>query len=190
LGDGIHCWTFEEIEQFRNKYNIGSKARLAFELLYYTGQRRGDVVKLGPALTLKDKTGWLRFTQEKNGRTEKAMTVTIPVHPKLQEVIAATPKTGGLFWLVQDNAAPYTKESFGNMFRDWCDAAGLPQCSAHGLRKACVVRLIKEGATPHQVMSITGHKTLKEIDRYSRDFMREQAAEEVLDRWLAAHQAA
>src|SRR5262249_36293859 len=38
--DGFHSWSEAEIEQFEAKHPIGSKARLAFTLLLYTGQRR------------------------------------------------------------------------------------------------------------------------------------------------------
>ncbi len=53
-------------------------------------------------------------------------------------------------------------------FREWCNEAGLPHCSAHGLRKAAAARLAERGATAHEIMAITGHKTLEEVERYTR----------------------
>ena len=44
---GYKTWSEDEITRFELTYPIGSKARLAFALLLYTGQRRGDVVKMG-----------------------------------------------------------------------------------------------------------------------------------------------
>src|SRR5215469_2701112 len=41
-GDGYHSWTEGEIEQFERQHPVGSRARLAFALLLYTGQRRSD----------------------------------------------------------------------------------------------------------------------------------------------------
>jgi integrase len=46
--EGFHSWTVSEIEQFERHHPIGSRARLAFALLLYTGQRRGDVIRMGP----------------------------------------------------------------------------------------------------------------------------------------------
>jgi integrase len=53
--------------------------------------------------------------------------------------------------------------------RDWCDQANLRHCSAHGLRKACAMALAEAGATAHEIASVTGHQSLEEIERYTRD---------------------
>jgi integrase len=44
---GFRTWTDDDIAQFEATYPIGSRARLAFGLLLYTGQRRGDVIRMG-----------------------------------------------------------------------------------------------------------------------------------------------
>lgn len=63
---------------------------------------------------------------------------------------------------------PFSDAGFGNFFRDWCDAAGLPkQCSAYGLRKAACRRLAEAGCSAHQIMSISGHRSLSEVQRYT-----------------------
>jgi hypothetical protein len=46
--DGHHTWTPEEVAQFRRKHAIGSKPRLAMELMYTLAFRRSDVIRLGP----------------------------------------------------------------------------------------------------------------------------------------------
>jgi hypothetical protein len=46
-----------------------------------------------------------------------------------------------LTFLVNEFGRPSTDAGFGNKFRDWCDQANSPQCSAHGLRKAGVTSL-------------------------------------------------
>jgi integrase len=46
--------------------------------------------------------------------------------------------------------------------------AGLPpDLSPHGLRKAAARRLAEAGASPHQIAAITGHASLKEVERYT-----------------------
>jgi integrase len=153
----IHTWTEEEIAQFEAHHPVGSRSRLAMALLLYTGQRRSDVVKMGPQHI---RSGVLRFTQQKT-RTP----LTIPVYPKLAELIAATP-CGHLTFLVAAGGKPFSAAGFGNLFREWCNEAGLPQCSAHGLRKAACRRLAEVGCSAPEIAAISGHKSLKEVQRY------------------------
>jgi integrase len=49
-------------------------------------------------------------------------------------------------FLVTAFGKPFTANGFGNWFRQRCDEAGLPHCSAHGLRKAAAARLAELGA--------------------------------------------
>jgi integrase len=158
--DGFHAWTPEEIERYEAAHPIGTMARLAFDLMIYTGQRRGDVVKLGPQHV---RDGRLNFKQEKTGRD-----LSIPIHPALAASIEATP-TGNLVFLQSELGRPFSSSnSFGNRMRKWCDAAGLDECSAHGLRKATVIRLAEAGCSTLEIMAITGHRTVKEVERYAK----------------------
>ena len=71
------------------------------------------------------------------------------------------------------------------MVREWCNAAGLSECSSHGLRKACARRLAEAGCSAHQIMAVTGHKTLGEVERYTRAALREGLADSALALMLA-----
>jgi integrase/recombinase XerD len=161
--EGHHSWTLDEAKLFEEKHPIGTKARLAMALMLYTAGRREDAVRLGPQ-HIRD--GRLRYTQAKNEH-KKPVRMDIPVHPELAKIIATTP-SGHLTFLVTQYGRPFTPVGFGEKFRKWCDQAGLPHCSAHGLRKATTARLAECGATPHEIMAITGHKSLGEVERYSR----------------------
>ncbi|PDT79917.1 hypothetical protein CO676_30650 [Sinorhizobium sp. BJ1] len=162
-GDGYHSWTEEEVAAFEERHPIGTKARLALALMLYTSQRRSDVVLFGKQHVTN---GWLKFTQQRN-RNRKPITLEIPIHPELQSVIDASPR-GDLTFLVTEFNRPFTANGFGNWFRKRCNEAGLPHCSSHGLRKAAASRLADRGATEHQIMSITGHTTSKEVTRYTK----------------------
>ena len=118
--DGFHSWTEEEIEQFEARHPIGSRARLAFALLLFTGQRRSDVVKMGRQ-HIRD--GMLRVEQAKTGAK-----LWIPVTPQLQQIIDASP-VNQLTFVVTESGKPFHSNSFSNWFRLECDAAGLPQFS-------------------------------------------------------------
>jgi integrase len=162
-GEGFHSWTPSEVEQYEQRHPIGTKARLAMALLYYLAQRKSDAVLFGKQHC---RNGWLRFTQFK-GRNRNPVTLEMPIPQDLAEIIDAT-ECGELTFLVNEFGRPFTANGFGNKFREWCDQAGLPQCTSHGLRKARSARMADRGATGHQIMAITGHQTLKEVDRYTR----------------------
>ena len=64
---------------------------------------------------------------------------------------------------------PYGPNHFSESFREWCDAAGLPQrCKPHGLRKAACRRLAEAGCSANEIMAISGHATMKELVRYTK----------------------
>lgn len=161
--DGFHSWTEDEIAKFETRHPIGTKARLALALMLYTGQRRSDIILFGRQHVAN---GWIKFTQQKN-RKRKPVTLEIPLHPILQDIIDRSP-CGDLTFLVTEFNRPFTANGFGNWFRKRCNEAGLKECSAHGLRKASAARLADRGASEHQIMSITGHTTSKEVTRYTK----------------------
>ena len=151
---------------------MGTKARLAFALLLYTGQRRSDVIRFGKQHA---KRGTLTFTQYK-GRNRKPHKLTLPILPVLQKIIDASP-CGDLTFLVNEFGRPFTDAGFGNKFRDWCDQANLSRCSAHGLRKAGATVAANNGATAHQLMAIFGWDTLKEAEKYTAKADQQRLAE-------------
>lgn len=156
---GFHTWSEEEIAAFEARHAVGSKARLALALLLYTAQRRSDVVRMGRQHV---KGGLLHITQQKTGNE-----LAIPLHPALVEVMDNTPSKH-LTFLVTDYGRPFTAAGFGNWFRDQCNAASLPKdCAAHGLRKAACRRLAEAGCSEKQIMSISGHTDIREVQRYT-----------------------
>jgi integrase len=158
-GDGFHTWTDDEIAQFEAHHPIGTKPRLALALLLYTAQRRSDVVRMGRQ-HIRD--GVLTLKQQKTG-----VVLAIPLHPELRAVLDATP-SDHLTFLVTATGKPYGGNAFSEQFRNWCDAAGLPQrCKPHGLRKAACRRLAEHGCSANEIMAISGHTTMKEIVRYT-----------------------
>lgn len=160
---GHHSWEPEEIAKFEERHKVGTKARLAMALLRFTTGRREDAVRFGRQHV---KDGRIRYTQAKNEH-RKPVKIDIPLHPDLAAIIAATPPEH-LTFLVTDYGKPFTAPGFGNKFRTWCDEAGLPHCSAHGLRKATATALAEMGATPHEIMAVTDHQTLEEVERYTK----------------------
>lgn len=177
---GFHTWTPDEVRRFEERHPIGTKARLAMALLLYTAGRREDAVRLGPQ-HLKD--GRLRFTQAKN-ENRSPVQIDIPVHPDLAAIIEATPLVGHATFLVTDYGKPFSAAGFGNKFRQWCTEAGLPHCSAHGLRKATATRLAESGATAHEIQAITGHQTLELVELYTREARKSGLADRAMKKLI------
>lgn len=161
--EGYHTWTDDEMRQFMQRHPLGTKPFLAIALLAFTGQRRSDIVKLGRQHRSQ---GFLTFTQTKNAK-RKPVRLSIPVLPVLDRAIAATPSKGMTF-LETEYGRPFSAAGFGNRFREWCDEAGLPHCTAHGLRKAGATIAAENGATPHQLNAIFGWTTLQQAEIYTR----------------------
>jgi integrase len=62
--DGWHTWTEVEIGKYEAQHSIGTKARLAFALAIYTGQRAADLVRMGKQ-HIRD--GMISVAQQKTG---------------------------------------------------------------------------------------------------------------------------
>lgn len=168
---GFATWREEHIDQFRETHPLGTLARTALELLLHTGLRRGDVVTIGHQHV---RDGVIELRQSKT-----AGDVSIPIHPRLREALDAAPRTG-LHFIIGERGGPLTAESFGNFFHDAVVAAKLAGLSAHGLRKAACRRLAEAGLSPHHIMAISGHKSLSEVERYTREVDRVRLAREAV----------
>ncbi len=167
--DGFHAWTEEELERFEAKWPIGTRQRLAFDLLLFTGLRRGDVVRLGRPHV---RNGEFTIRTEKTG-----MVVIAPILPPLAASIAAA-ATGELTFLATERGLPFGKESFGNWFGKACREAKCPG-SAHGLRKAGARRAVEEGATESQLNALFGWADgSRESATYTRTANRAKLARE------------
>jgi integrase len=158
-GDGFHTWTEAEIAKFEARWPVGTRERLAFDLLLWTIQRSGDVRLMGRQNL---KGGYLTFTQAKTGAH-----LTLPVLPPLAASLAEVPKDQMLF-VATFTGEPFTAKGFGNWFSAACREAGLPHCSAHGLRKSGATRLADNGSSESEIMAWTGHSSPSEVQRYTR----------------------
>lgn len=167
---GFHTWTVEEIERYQNHHKLGTRARLAMDLLIFTGLRRSDLVGLGRQHVVG---GYLFLRPVKTEETS-GIDVTIEILPELAKSIAAGP-TGDMTFIVSDRGAPYTKESFTNWFRKQCKAAGVPG-SAHGLRKAAATICAENGASEEQLKAMFGWVSGKQAEVYTRAASRKKMA--------------
>ena len=166
---GHHTWNDDEIAQYRTHWPLGTQQRLVMEFALETASRRGEVVRLGPQHV---KDGRIRIE-----RTHGSEDVDIPISPELQAACSAMPKSH-LTYIVTAYGKPRSKYGLGNDFAKWATEAGLPaQCRMHGLKKSGMRRLAEAGGTAHELMAVSGHKTLTEVQRYTKDADRKRLAD-------------
>jgi integrase len=110
--------------------------------------------------------------------------LTIPIHKALSRLLATANRNHANI-LVTAYKRPFSVKGFGNMMSTAIREAGLPgRCKPHGLRKAAARRLAEAGCSASEIMAITGHKTLAEVERYTRAAEQERLARQAMNRQL------
>jgi integrase len=144
---GFHTWTADEMARFEARWPTGTRERLAYDIMLWTGLRRGDAARLGPRHV---KEGEIAIATEKTRHV-----VVMPMLTPLADSIAATP-CGDETFIVTTDGKPMVKDGFGSFFAEACKQAGVPG-RAHGLRKALAVKLAEAGASPLEIGAILGN---------------------------------
>jgi|SRR6516165_3869549 integrase len=103
------------------------------------------------------------------------------------QALAATPRTN-LTFLTTASGRPFSGPSFTNWFKKQCRLAGLPQCSAHGLRHAAATGAANSGCTAEEIKAITGHKSLSQVARYTRHADQQKLTGQALAKLRAARE--
>lgn len=174
---GFYSWSEQDIAKFKARHAVGTKARLALEIILWTGQRRGDARSFGPRHIIRGK---INFQAAKNKAD-----LWLPVAPDLRRAIDAMASVGLISYLVTDYGKPFSKDGFGNKMREWCDEAGLPKCTAHGLRHAIGRRMAESEATQQGMKAVGGWKGDAEVATYSASANQERLADVALGRVIA-----
>jgi integrase len=169
---GFRPWTEDDVDAYEQRWSRGTRQRVWLDVLLYTGLRRGDAVRLGRQHVRDDIAS---LTTEKSQLT---VAVTLPILPVLAETLKAGP-CGDLAFIAGANGKPLTKESFGNLFRAACKAAGVPG-SAHGVRKIAATRAANSGATVAQLEAIFGWTGGTMASLYTRSADRKRLAIEAM----------
>jgi integrase len=89
--------------------------------------------------------------------------------PRLLASIEAVPPSDELTFILTELGRPFTSgKKFSGRMLQWSREAGLNGCPLHGLRKAFCRRLAEAGCSVNQIAAISGHKSLSEVERYTR----------------------
>lgn len=174
-GGGFYTWSVDDVAQFEAHHPVGTMPRLALALLLFTGSRRQDMVTFGKQHV---KNGWLRFVPKKTLYKRSTLSQK-PWLPELDAIVKASP-CGELTFLINGRGVGFTANGFGNWFRERCDEAGLPKCTAHGLRKAGATIAAENGATASQLMAIFDWSTITQAEVYTRAASQKRMAGEAM----------
>lgn len=172
-GGSIKAWTRSQADEA--ELRLPDRLSKAVILARYTAQRRGDLCKMRWDDIVD---GFLAVTQEKTGAV-----LVIPLHPILQSHLKNWPRVAdtiltdfyGKSWDDPDALTAAMNRSL--------DKIKMPDdLSIHGLRKLASAELADAGCTTHMIQSITGHVTLKEVERYTRSADQKKLAIEAIMR--------
>lgn len=187
-GGGYYTWAIPDVQQFLDHYKgddtLSRKARLALGLLLFAGMRRQDMVSLGRqhcrGATPGELGDWIRYVPKKTLWRRREVSQK-PLMPALKQIILdSTDIVGDMTFLVTERGKPFTEKGIGNWFRDRCDGAGLPQCTAHGLKKAGATIAAENGATTRQLMAMFDWDTPEMAEVYTRAAEQKRLAGEAM----------
>ena len=171
--EGHHTWTVDEVRKYQARHATGTMARLALDILLYTGMRRSDAVLFGRQHV---RDGVITYRSVKTG-----IEVIAPLLAPLRASIEAT-DTGDLHFLVTEFGTPFkSSDSFGNWFRKRCIEAGVPG-RAHGLRKAGATIAAENGASDRELMALFGWQTERQAGRYTQRADRARLARQAAEK--------
>ena len=134
-----------------------ARTRLAIHLLFYTGQRIGDVCKMRWG-DIRD--GVLYVTQQKTGKE-----LEVPVHRDLADELALTPKRG-MTIIVSEAGQQMTPQVIRRELKAFGALHGA-EVVPHGLRKNAVHALLLAGCSVPQAAAITG-QTHQVVEYYAK----------------------
>jgi integrase len=134
--------------------------RLPVALLYFTGQRISDVVKMGRANVVR---GTLHITQQKTGKR-----LTVPLHKRLAEIIEQDAPKGSMAFLLNERGGAVTESGLRQRIQNWALVKHAQRIVPHGLRRNAVNALLEAECSTAEVAAITG-QSLQMIEHYAKE---------------------
>jgi len=177
-GTGAKPWQAADVKKFFAVHKPGTKAHVAMSVLLWTGCRIEDLTMLGRDYErVMDGIEAICWTPMKKGSSE----VQIPFLPPLKAAVRA-PVVQGKTYVLGRGGKPFSSgDSMSAMFKRWCVDAGLPDLSAHGVRKGLAGLLAELGCTNYQIMAILGHSEAKTSEVYTKRASRWKLAMTAFD---------
>ena len=168
--EGHRPWTYDEVEKVRDRWSIEHPRRLAFELVYWTGAGRADVVRMNRGMISAQ--GTLDYARQKTGAGGCVpWSCALPpfadreTHAHLMACLEAQRPD---FMLIETRTGkPRSAKAFGQWLAETARLAGVAEGrTAHGLRKLRAMDLAERGVSPLGLMSWCAWLSLTEAQHY------------------------
>lgn len=169
----MNIWTQEEYERFSNGIEK-SAVKLAFDILFYTGIRSGELLALTPADILPDKRlnicktyakikGEELFLEPKTPKSKRSIAIPDFLYDDMQEYVS---KLYGI--QPADRIFYFTKSALDKEIKRVAERVGLPPIRVHDLRHSHASMLIEMGFDTLEISERLGHESVKTtLDTYS-----------------------
>lgn len=151
------------------------RVQLPTALLYFTGQRIGDVCSMKWSQV---KDGYVSVVQEKTD-----IPLVIKLHRDLKRLLDHTPRLDD-FIITGRKGKPIGKQTVRNRLQEFAKLRG-HEIVPHGLRKNAVNTLLEVGCTTAQVSSVTG-QSLQTIEHYAKRRSGKRISTAAMGHWEGA----
>jgi integrase len=163
-GDGWEAWPKDALDNA--DANLEGSARVAYFLARYTGQRKGDVLKMKWS-DIED--GAISVKQSKTG-----LRLWVPIHPILADELKEIDRKG-LAIVARRDGGPFTESGFNKIWQTQQRRLNLRGNQFHGLRRNAVNGLLEAGCEIPEVSSITG-QSFEMVQHYAQQVNRTRLA--------------
>lgn len=169
----MKIWTQKQYERFSGTIQKSSM-KLAFDILFYTGMRSGELLALTPADILPTKRininknyakvqGQELFLEPKTPKSKRNISIPEFLYDDIQIYISKLYGIQG-----DDRIFYFTKSALSKEIKTSSEKAGLPPIRIHDLRHSHASMLIEMGFTPLEIAERLGHESVKTtLDTYS-----------------------
>ncbi len=162
--DAMHFWSLEEYRRFIRACDGQPMVYLAFEILYWTGMRVGEMLALTPG-DIDPNKRLLSITKTYVRHDHQDMisppktpgsirTVAMPVF-LCQEITEYIQENG---IRPQERIIPRTSDFIKHHLRQGCERSGVPRIRIHDIRHSHVSLLVDQGFTAAAIAERVGHK--------------------------------
>lgn len=171
--DEMKIWTRDEYEKFSGAIQKSS-VKLAFDVLFYTGMRSGELLALTPADILPTKRidinknyakvkGEELFLEPKTSKARRCIAIPDFLY---DDINAYVQKLYGIE--KSDRIFYFTKSALEKEIKRVAEKVGLKPIRVHDLRHSHASMLIKMGFDPLEIADRLGHESVKTtLDTYS-----------------------
>lgn len=171
--DEMNIWTQEQYERFSQAVNK-SGMKLAFDILFYTGMRSGEMLALTPADILPSKKidinknytkirGEELFLEPKTPKAKRCISIPDFLYDDIQSYISR------LYGIEKgDRIFYFQKTALEKEMKRVTKEVGLPPIRVHDLRHSHASMLIDMGFSALEIADRLGHESVKTtLDTYS-----------------------